>query len=70
MTLSFVIPSLLCAVLVFAYIDLRSRLNEVQTSGVQEVRALTQDVVARVDAVADEQKSGRLLGGELDPERQ
>jgi len=67
MTLLFVIiPSLLCAVLVFAYIDLRSRLNAVQSSGVLEVRALTQDVVARVDAVAEEQKrAGQSLGGRL-----
>jgi hypothetical protein len=61
-----IIPSLLCAVFVFAYMDLRSRLSEVQSSGVQEVRALTQDVVARVDAVAEEQKrAGQSLGGKL-----
>lgn len=53
MTLLFIlIPCLLCAVFAFAYMDMRSRLNQLYSSGSQKVEALSEDVVQKVSSLS------------------
>ena len=49
MTMLFiVIPCLLCAVFGFAYMDMRGELLQLQSTGSEEVQALSDDVVSKV----------------------
>lgn len=51
--LSILIPVLLCAIFVFAYLDMRERVSQIQTKGSQEVQVLSQDVVAKMTSLTD-----------------
>jgi len=54
MTLLFIlIPCLLCAVLAFAYLDVRDRLNQMQSTGSKEVEALSENVVEKVASLSE-----------------
>jgi chromosome segregation ATPase len=58
MNLLFVlIPAIICAVFAFAYIDLRGKLKETESTGAKEVQALSQDVVERVTSVLEQTKA-------------
>jgi hypothetical protein len=53
MTLLFIlVPCLLCAVFAFAYMDMRGRLNQLQSSGSQKVEALSEDVIEKVSSLS------------------
>jgi DNA repair exonuclease SbcCD ATPase subunit len=52
--LSVLIPCLLCGILVWAYLDLRERLTELQTAGSREVQTLSEDVLDKAASLSDE----------------
>jgi len=53
MTLLFIlIPCLLCAVLAFAYLDVRDKLNQMQSTGSKEVEALSENIVEKVTSLS------------------
>jgi hypothetical protein len=57
MTLLFIlIPCLLCAVFAFAYMDVRGRLKQLQSSGSQKVEALSEDVIEKVSSLSEQFK--------------
>jgi len=51
--LSILIPVLLCAIFVFAYLDMKERVSQIQTKGSQDVQVLSQDVVAKMTSLTD-----------------
>ena len=51
--LSILIPCLLCAVLVLAYLDVRERLNQLQSAGSREVQTLSEDVLNTAASLSD-----------------
>jgi chromosome segregation ATPase len=54
MTMLFIlIPCLLCAIFVFAYLDIREKLNQFQSTGSSQVQALAEDVVGNVRAMGN-----------------
>lgn len=54
MTMLFIlIPCLLCAIFVFAYLDMREKLNQLQSTGSSQVQALSEDVVGKVKSIGD-----------------
>ena len=54
MTMLFIlIPCLLCAIFVFAYLDIREKLNQFQSTGSSQVQALSEDVVGNLASLAD-----------------
>jgi len=52
--LSILIPCLLCAVLVLAYLDVRERLGQLQTAGSREVQTLSEDVLNKAASLSDQ----------------
>lgn len=52
--LSILVPCLLGAILLFAYVELRDRLTKVQVTGSKEVRSLSEDVVGKVASLSDQ----------------
>lgn len=51
--LSILIPGVLCAILLFAYLDMRQRVSQIQTEGLSEVQALS-DLVDKIATLSDE----------------
>jgi septal ring factor EnvC (AmiA/AmiB activator) len=51
-----IIPSILCAVFGFAYMDIRGKLLQLQSTGSEEVQALSDDVVNKVAALSEQYK--------------
>ncbi len=55
MTLLFIlVPCLLCALLAFAYLDVRGKMSQLQSSGAEEVQALSEDVVGKVESLSQQ----------------
>jgi septal ring factor EnvC (AmiA/AmiB activator) len=52
--LSILIPGLLCAIFVFAYLDTRERISQIQATGSREVQVLSEDVVDKVASLTDQ----------------
>lgn len=52
--LSILVPCLLGVILVFAYLELRDRLAQVQVTGSKEVRSLSEDVVDKTASLSDQ----------------
>ncbi len=52
--LSILIPCLLCAIFVFAYLDVRERLSHLQTAGSREVQTLSEDVLNKAASLSDQ----------------
>ena len=52
--LSILIPGVLCAILLFAYLDMRQRVSHIQTKGLSEVQALSGDLVDKIATLSDE----------------
>lgn len=52
--LAILIPCLLCAILVFAYLDVRERLSRFQTAGSREVQTLSEDIVNKATSLSDQ----------------
>jgi chromosome segregation ATPase len=52
--LSILIPCLLCAILVLAYLDVRERLSQFQTAGSREVQTLSEDVLNKAASLSDQ----------------
>jgi chromosome segregation ATPase len=52
--LSILIPCLLGAIFVFAYLDVRERLSQLQTAGSREVQTLSEDVLNKAASLSDE----------------
>ena len=52
--LSILIPCLLGAIFVFAYLDVRERLSQFQTAGSREVQSLSEDVVNKAASLSDQ----------------
>lgn len=48
------IPCLLCAILVLAYVDVRERLGQLQTAGSKEVQTLSEDVLNKAASLSDQ----------------
>jgi hypothetical protein len=48
------IPCLLCAILVLAYLDVRERLSQFQTAGSREVQTLSEDVLNKAASLSDQ----------------
>lgn len=54
MTLLFVlIPCLLCAVFAYGYLDIRQRLNQVDTTGSKKVEALSEEIIEKVTSLSE-----------------
>ncbi len=71
MTMLFIlIPCLLCAIFVFAYLDMREKLNQLQSTGSRQVQALSEDVVGNLESLADRlstlEKSSVSIQGNLE----
>ena len=57
-TLSLIlVPCLVGAILLFAYLDLKKRVNEVQNRGSTEVKTLSKNVVGKVGSLSDQYKT-------------
>ncbi len=52
--LSILIPCLLCAIFVFAYLDVRKRLSQLQTAGSREVQTLSKDILNKAASLSDQ----------------
>lgn len=52
--LSILIPCLLCAIFVFAYLDVRERLSQLQTAGSREVQTLSEGVLNKAASLSDQ----------------
>jgi chromosome segregation ATPase len=52
--LSILIPCLLCAIFVFAYMQVRNRLSQLQTAGSREVQTLSEDVLNKAASLSDQ----------------
>lgn len=52
--LSILIPCLLCAIFVFAYLDIRERLSQLQTAGSRDVQTLSEDVLNKAGSLSDQ----------------
>jgi len=52
--LSILIPCLLCAIFVLAYLDVRKRLSQFQTAGSREVQTLSEDVLNKAASLSDQ----------------
>ncbi len=67
MTLLFIlIPCFLCAIFAFAYLDIRNRLDQLDTSGSKKVEALSEDLIEKVTSLSEkyevlEQSLGQRL---------
>ena len=51
---SVLIPGFLCAIFVFAYMDVRERLGQLQTAGSREVQTLSEDVLNKAASLSDQ----------------
>ena len=68
--LSILIPCLLCAVFVFAYLDVRDRLSQLKTAGSREVQTLSEGVLNQAASLSDQyvklEKTSVVIQGRIE----
>jgi chromosome segregation ATPase len=63
---SILIPCLFCAILLFAYLDLRDRITQIQTTGARDVETFSEDIVSKIESLSYQHETlDSSLTGEL-----
>ncbi len=55
--LSILVPAVFCAIFLFAYLDTRHRLKQIESTGLTEVQELSGDLEHRITSLSDEQSA-------------